>query len=146
MVDHGLELAFAAQHAAAVQIGCARIVRRRAGPLQAALTIDPRMADPGESRGVAHHLLIDLRGLVESPGLSTQRGELTQDLPVGSGVAGGIDGLSHALDSALRVGEEPLFLGKARRRQHDIGESGRLVGKDVLLHEELDLVETTLEP
>src|SRR5256886_16272719 len=71
-------------------------------------------------------------------------GELARDPPVRTSLARRRQGLAHALNAPLRVGERALLLGERGGREEDVGALGRLVHEEVLHDEDVALVDRLL--
>ena len=128
------------------------MVRRGARPLDTALAVETRVREPREERREPRHLVED-RGRPRVVELAADRepeplrhalGELARDPPVGPRLARPREGLAHALDAPLRVGERALLLGERRRRQEDVGARGRLVQEEILHDEDVELLDRLL--
>src|SRR5690606_20575393 len=141
-----LERGLALDRAAAVERGRAGVIGIGTRPLQAALLVDPRVGDAGELIAEPGQLVVDLGGaLVIRHRVAAGAGDLAEDLPVGAGLAGRVDGLADPLDPTIGVGEHAVLLGEAGGRQHHVGVAGGLVQEDVLDDQELDVVEALLD-
>src|SRR5206468_7046927 len=97
------------------------MIRRRARPLDASLTIESRVGETAQEGNETRHLVEDVSGVpmgerladVASEALGDALGQPPSDPPVGSGLAWRRDRPAHPLHAALGVGERPLLLSEA---------------------------------
>ena len=134
------------------------------GPLGGAWPLDPGAAaqpvvrEPGVvARTTARACLPRLErrlGVVpadERPAVAVAEvhppGVIEEDVEVRTGFAGRIDGALREVHGAVGVGERAELLAPRRRRQHDVGEPGRLGEEEVLDdHEQVRLGQDPADP
>jgi hypothetical protein len=95
-----------------------------------------------EDRGRVGEVELATHAHTETRGHPT--GQLTGDPPIRPRLPRGLDGLSHALHATLGVGERPLLLGEGGRGQENVGPLGRLVKKQVLHDQHVELIDRLL--
>ena len=125
------------------------MIRRRAGPLDAAFSIQAVVADARQNGRKAGHFVENLRGVFvgelvfqgEAQLAAHPAPQVADYLPVGAAVSPGFHCLADALHPPFAVGEGAVLLGKAGGGQHHVGNLGRLVHEDVLHHQELQVLE-----
>ena len=135
-----------------VEVRRAGVIRRGAGPLDAALPIQALVGDAAQNRHDPRHLRHDL-GWVRVAELPFQAHAQTMrhatrhvadDFPIGAALTDGLDGLADALYSALAIGKRAILFRKAGGRQHHVGDFSRFMQKQVLDHEKVELLQRRL--
>ena len=127
-----------------VQVGRPGMVGARAGPGEGPL-VETCVTHASVAGRALRDGLKDLFGAPEAPVRAEAAGQIGQDLPVGTGLAGRLDGLAHALDRTGRVGEGALLLAPAGGGKHHVGQLGRLGEEDVLHHEEIQVLQAAAD-
>jgi len=124
-----------------------RVFRGRAGPVECFGAVEPCVVHSGVGRGKFRHLGKDILGRLpgELLGVAHLSGDIGHDLPVKSGLARRVDGLSPHLDPALGAGLGPVLLCVTAAREHDVSEFRGLVQEDVLDDQELEVLECLLD-
>ena len=145
------ELAPPARELVREEIGRAGVVERRAGPVDAALALQPLVGDAVEVGRDRAHLLPDsararrMRSDDAASALyltycrsavtvfaSRPRAQIGRRSPSRPRLAGRLDGLAHALHAAVGVGEGAVLFGEAGRGQDHVRVDVGLVEEDVL--------------
>ena len=122
-----------------MQVHLARVVLVVARPLDAAELLEPAIAHAGVDGRQAADLVPDGLGFGLAPAGAHPVGELEDDRQVVARAGRRLDGLAHALDATLGVGDGALALGPRRGgRQDHVGELGGLRQEQVLDDEELE--------
>ncbi len=152
------------------EIGRAGMVGRGTGPMDAPFTLNPFIGDPVKGRGNLAHLCPDVTGmgiapvgqhifrvpannLVQLTGRTGRvlacfltdfpngpSGDIDDNLPIGSSLAGRRDSFADELNTPVGVGEGTVFFGKGSRRQEDVSIARRFVDKDILGDVKLQLL------
>ena len=133
------EFTFAAREGVFKEVGRAGMIEAGAGPMNAALALQPFVGDAEEIRRERAHLLPDFFGVcvIEARALRAAQqgfrspGEIADDLPIGARFADGRQGAAYALYAAVGIGEGAIFFGKAGGGQDDIRHIARLILEDV---------------
>ena len=67
-------------------------------------------------------------------------GQVADDLPIGARLAARLQGLAHALDAAVGVGERAFFFRPGSGRQEHVRKGAGLVDEQILRHQEFQLL------
>ncbi|MNZ66795.1 hypothetical protein D3C78_850260 [compost metagenome] len=114
--------------------------------MQAVVGIQRRIAHGRADWRQRGHFIEDGLGIrPDHPQIAHARRQRAEDLPVGPGLARRADRAADALHPALAVGEGAVLLGKGRRRQHHVGQLGRLGHRQLDHHQKVQRAQGVLD-